>query len=256
MLGKTFSTAALGAVADATEADLEPAAAGLVAQGDPVGRRPILARPSAASTASSRTSSHGSPTRRSRARAQGAPPRGGRYLEGVGARGDGDRRGGRGHYLDAYRAAPDADDAPRSRTRRGERLVRAASARPRWQQRRRRALLRAGAVALATRRCARAGLHERAGQMARGGEAHRWRRSAYRQALELFEASGATHGAARVSPPRRVDWQERPARAGARAMERVRRAGRRRARRRPGRAARGSSAPLLPAAPVEARRAS
>ena len=103
------------------------------------------------------------------------------------------------HYLDAYRAAPDADDAPEIKARAGELLVRAGE---------RAASLAANdeaqhcferAADLADEPLAEAALRERAGGTAydagRVEEAQRH----YERARELYEQEGQTHPAARVS---------------------------------------------------------
>ena len=103
------------------------------------------------------------------------------------------------HYLDAYRGAPDADDAPEIKARAGELLVRAGE---------RAASLAANdeaqhhferAADLADEPLAEAALRERAGGTAhaagRVDEAQRH----YERARELYEQEGQTHPAARVS---------------------------------------------------------
>ena len=103
------------------------------------------------------------------------------------------------HYLDAYRAAPDAEDAPEIKTQALEMLTRAGE---------RAASLAANeeaqnyferAAELSDDPLVEASLRERAGATAwnagraDGGAAH------LERALELYEAEGATHPAARVA---------------------------------------------------------
>ncbi len=103
------------------------------------------------------------------------------------------------HYLDAYRAAPEAEDAQEIRvearemlTRAGERAASLAAAREaqRYFEQ---------AAELADDALTSADLQERAGRMAwrrgRGEEA----RGLFEQALSIFENAGSTHPAARVS---------------------------------------------------------
>ncbi len=103
------------------------------------------------------------------------------------------------HYLEAYRAAPDAADAAEIKSKARERLARAAE---------RAASLAASeeaeryfeqAAELADDPLLRAELHERAGVMARAGG---WNDRAgihFEQAIALFEAEERSHAAARVS---------------------------------------------------------
>ncbi len=111
------------------------------------------------------------------------------------------------HYLQAYDAAPDSDDAPGIRARARDMLSRAGD---------RAASLAASdeaqryfeqAISLATEPLERADLHERAGQMAwMGGHAEPAEEHLDRAAA-LFGSEGATHRAARVSARlAEVDW--------------------------------------------------
>ena len=103
------------------------------------------------------------------------------------------------HYVDAYLAAPDDDDASGIRDRARYMLVRAAE---------RAASLAANAEAQhAYERAAelsddpleQADLHEHAGLMARTGARSDEGAAHYERAIALFEGAGATHPAARVS---------------------------------------------------------
>jgi class 3 adenylate cyclase/tetratricopeptide (TPR) repeat protein len=125
------------------------------------------------------------------------------------------------HYLDAYEAAPSDPDAGEIRTQAGKMLVRAAE---------RAASLAANAEAqsaferaieLTDDALTHAQLHERAGMSAYMGTrtddaAAHWERS-----IELFEAAGATHPAARVSARlAEVMWDRGRLEAGLESMER------------------------------------
>jgi class 3 adenylate cyclase/tetratricopeptide (TPR) repeat protein len=103
------------------------------------------------------------------------------------------------HYVDAYGAAPDADDAPEIKARAQEMLTRAGE---------RAASLAANdeaqhyferAAELSDEPLAEAALRERAGATAWVGGRPEQAQAHLERALELFEAEGATHPAARVS---------------------------------------------------------
>jgi class 3 adenylate cyclase/tetratricopeptide (TPR) repeat protein len=103
------------------------------------------------------------------------------------------------HYLDAYRSAPDDPDADEIRSTARGMLVRAAE---------RAASLAANveaqrayerALELTDEALVQAELHERAGTMARTGARADEAAAHYEQAIELFDAVGATHPAAGVS---------------------------------------------------------
>jgi class 3 adenylate cyclase/predicted ATPase len=103
------------------------------------------------------------------------------------------------HYLDAYDIAPDDPDALELRAKAGEMLVRAgeragslgASAEAQHAFER--------AATLTDDPLARAELDERAGLMAAAGARLDAAAANFERAIELFEAAGATHPAARVS---------------------------------------------------------
>ena len=103
------------------------------------------------------------------------------------------------HYVDAYRAAPDDADAEEIRTRARETLVRAAerAASLAANQEAQHAYERA--VELSDDPLEQADLHEHAGLMARTGARSEEGAAHYEQAIALFESTGATHPAARVS---------------------------------------------------------
>jgi class 3 adenylate cyclase/tetratricopeptide (TPR) repeat protein len=103
------------------------------------------------------------------------------------------------HYLDAFEAEPNADDASGIREKARDMLIRAAE---------RAASLGANAEAqrslehaieLTDERLEQAGLLERAGRMARAGGRADQAVGHYERSIALFEAEGATHPAARVS---------------------------------------------------------
>jgi tetratricopeptide (TPR) repeat protein len=112
------------------------------------------------------------------------------------------------HYLDAYRAAPDADDAPEIKLKAQEMLARAGE---------RSASLAASdeaqhyferAAELSDDSLARASLLERAGTTAwRAGRVEQ-AQAHFQGALELYEAQGRTHPAARASARLgEVEWR-------------------------------------------------
>jgi class 3 adenylate cyclase/tetratricopeptide (TPR) repeat protein len=103
------------------------------------------------------------------------------------------------HYLDAWRAAPDAEDAEEIKGTARDMLVRAAE---------RAASLGANAEAqrayeraleLTKDALVQAALHERAGMMAAAGARAEQAGQHLEQAIDLFESAGETHQAARVS---------------------------------------------------------
>jgi class 3 adenylate cyclase/tetratricopeptide (TPR) repeat protein len=113
------------------------------------------------------------------------------------------------HYLDAYRAVPDAPDAPDIKAkaagmvmRAGERAASVAAslqAQHYFEQ----------AMELIEEPLIRAELHERAGRMAWAGGRTADGRSHYEQGISLFESIGLSHPAARVSAAlAEVIWQE------------------------------------------------
>src|SRR5581483_6267451 len=103
------------------------------------------------------------------------------------------------HYLDAYRAAPDAEDAPEINLKAREMLARAGERAASLAAAREAQRYFEQAAELTDDPLLRADLHDRAGVMAlrraRADEA----RSLFEQALAEFEGSGLTHPAARVS---------------------------------------------------------
>jgi class 3 adenylate cyclase/tetratricopeptide (TPR) repeat protein len=112
------------------------------------------------------------------------------------------------HYLDAYHAAPDADDAPEIKARAQEMLTRAGE---------RAASLAANeeaqhyferAAELAEEPLAEAALRERAGATAWVAGQVDQAQSHFERALELYEEQGMTHPAARVSARLgEVEWR-------------------------------------------------
>jgi predicted ATPase/class 3 adenylate cyclase len=103
------------------------------------------------------------------------------------------------HYLDAYRAAPDDRDASDIRDRAREMLVRAAvrAASLAADEEAQHAYERA--LELSDDPVVQADMHEHAGLMARTGARPTEAAAHFERAIELFEESGATHPAARVS---------------------------------------------------------
>ena len=126
------------------------------------------------------------------------------------------------HYLDAYRAAPDDDDAADLRAKAFEMLVRAAE---------RAASLGANSEAQRTFERAveltddvlkRAELHERAGMMASIGGRQDDAAVNFERASELFVAQGASHAAARVSARvAEVSWDRGRLEQGLESMDRA-----------------------------------
>jgi class 3 adenylate cyclase len=112
------------------------------------------------------------------------------------------------HYLDAYRAAPDADDAPEIKAKAQEMLTRAGE---------RAASLAANeeaqhyferAAELSDEPLVEAALHERAGATAWVTGRVDQAQTHFERALELFEEQGSTHPAARVSARLgEVEWR-------------------------------------------------
>ena len=103
------------------------------------------------------------------------------------------------HFLEAYRLAPDAPDAPVIRRRAMEMLSRAGD---------RAASLAASSEAqryfeqaaeLADAPLIQAELHERAGRMAKLGGRYEVARQHFERSMEVFDSIGLTHPAARVS---------------------------------------------------------
>jgi class 3 adenylate cyclase/tetratricopeptide (TPR) repeat protein len=103
------------------------------------------------------------------------------------------------HYLEAYRAAPDAEDAAAIRARACEQLGRAAdrAASLAANEEARRYFEQAAELADAPR--AEAELLERAGECGRAAGKLDVASSHFERAISLFDGSGATHPAARVS---------------------------------------------------------
>jgi class 3 adenylate cyclase/tetratricopeptide (TPR) repeat protein len=103
------------------------------------------------------------------------------------------------HYVDAYAAAPEDDDAADIRTKAREMLVRAGerAASLAANLEAQRAFERA--LELIDDPLVQAELEERAGTMARTGGRAAEAAAHYERSIELFEAEGASHPAARVS---------------------------------------------------------
>ncbi len=103
------------------------------------------------------------------------------------------------HYLEAYNAAPDAEDAAELKASARDRLERAGERAASLAASEEAQRHFAQAAALADEPSAVARLLERAGEMARSGGRVEQAEGYFEQAIVLFEAEGATHPAARVS---------------------------------------------------------
>jgi class 3 adenylate cyclase/tetratricopeptide (TPR) repeat protein len=209
VLGKTFTKRALAALTSLGEADLDPLLASLVrkevlgVQADPrspehgqYGFLQDLVRHVAYETLSKRE-------RRSRhlaaaAHLQSAFPEEEEVVEVVAS-----------HYLDAYRAAPDADDAEEIKAKAREMLTRAGDRAASLAAAREAQRYFEHAAELADDVLARAALHDQAGRMAwRRGRAEE-ARGLMERAQAAFEAAGLSHPAARVSAKlAEIDFRE------------------------------------------------
>src|SRR5439155_2439778 len=112
------------------------------------------------------------------------------------------------HYLDAYRAAPDATDAAETKAKASEALVRAGhrAASLAANEEAQRYFEQAAELADAPGR--RAELLERAGQMAWMGGRAEQAGEHFEEAMELFGSEGQQHPAARLSARlAEVDWK-------------------------------------------------
>ena len=199
VLGKTFTKGALAALADDDPALYDPVLAALVRkevlsiQADPrspehgqYGFLQDLMRRVAYDTLSKRE-------RRIRHLAAAA------HLEAAAADDDELVEVLAAHYLDAFEAAPDADDADAVRGRARELFVRAAEraeslGAPGEAQR-----YFAQAAGLAGDGRSRAGLLDRAGQMATRAGLAEEAQARFEEAIALYDAAGDTHAAARVT---------------------------------------------------------
>jgi class 3 adenylate cyclase/tetratricopeptide (TPR) repeat protein len=111
------------------------------------------------------------------------------------------------HLLEAYRAAPDAEDAPAIRARAREFLVRAGQRAASLAATEEAQRYFERAAELSDDPGATAELLERAGRTASAGGRAQDARAHFESAHSLFEAEGATHAAARVSAYlAEVDW--------------------------------------------------
>ena len=111
------------------------------------------------------------------------------------------------HYLDAYRLAPDADDAAEVKSRAREKLVQAGERSASLAAAEEARLYFEEALSLADDADTRAVLEERAGQMASWAGQFEVARSYFERAIESLDASGRTHASARVE---RATWGSRP----------------------------------------------
>ena len=199
VLGKTFARAGLVALSGLSEEELEPLLGSLVrkevlsVQADPrspehgqYGYLQDLVRHVAYETLSKRE-------RRARHLAAAA------HLGSVFAEEDEVAEVIASHYVAAYEAAPDADDAPEIKDKAGGALVRAAERAAALAAATEAHRYFAQAAALADDSLAEAELRERAGQMAMAAGQRADAREAYERAMALLEQSEETHAAARVS---------------------------------------------------------
>ncbi|HVC86232.1 MAG TPA: adenylate/guanylate cyclase domain-containing protein [Gaiellaceae bacterium] len=200
VLGKSFTRTGLTALTGLPEAELEPILGSLIrkevlsVQADP--RSPERGQYSFLQDLLQRVAYETLSRGDRKARHLSAA----RYLEEVFGATDSEAIGVvAAHYLDAYRAAPEAEDASEIRAKAREMLVRAG---------RRAAALGASAEAeryflqaaeLTEGTLARAELHEEAGRAAQMGGRNDAAVSAFEQAIELYTSEGATHRAASVT---------------------------------------------------------
>jgi class 3 adenylate cyclase/tetratricopeptide (TPR) repeat protein len=208
VLGKTFAKPALAAVSGATEPELEPLLVSLVrkeilfVQADP--RSPERGQYGFIQDLVRKIAYDTQPRRERKARHLAAAA----HLESVwGQDEDEIVEILAAHYLDAFRAAPDAPDAPEIQAKAAGRLARAgeraaslaatAEAQRYFEQ----------AIEFTPAPVAQAELHERAGVVAwRGGRVDR-AAAHYEQAVSLFESQGLTHPSARVAARlAEIDW--------------------------------------------------
>jgi class 3 adenylate cyclase/tetratricopeptide (TPR) repeat protein len=103
------------------------------------------------------------------------------------------------HYLEAYRVDPEADDAPEIRTKALELLARAGERASSLAASEEAQRYFEQAAALAEDPLSQARLFERSGEMARLGGRFEEAGSRFEQAVELFEAEGRSHAAARAA---------------------------------------------------------
>ena len=103
------------------------------------------------------------------------------------------------HYLAAYEAAPDADDAPAIRARAGDRLARAGERAASLGANEEAQRYFAQAAELEVDDVTKASLHEQAGRMAWRGARTAEARTLLDRAAAVFEAQGLTRRSARVS---------------------------------------------------------
>ncbi len=103
------------------------------------------------------------------------------------------------HFLEAYRAAPDDDDAAAIKATASERLTRAAERAASLAANEEAQRYFADAAGLADEPLTRAELLERAGEMARTGARFDEAEAMFEQAIALLETEGHIHPAARVS---------------------------------------------------------
>jgi class 3 adenylate cyclase/tetratricopeptide (TPR) repeat protein len=103
------------------------------------------------------------------------------------------------HYLEAYRAAPEADDAAEIKAKARDRLARAGERAASLVAHEEALRYFEQAADLSDEPLARAGLQERAGEMAEEGGRPDEAAARFEDAIALLEGEGRSHGAARVS---------------------------------------------------------
>jgi class 3 adenylate cyclase/tetratricopeptide (TPR) repeat protein len=103
------------------------------------------------------------------------------------------------HYLDAYRAAPEAEDSDEIRTKARDKLARAGDRAASLAAAREAQRYFEQAAELTDHEVTGAGLYVRAGQMAARRGKNEDARELYERAHAIFEAAGQSHPAARVS---------------------------------------------------------
>jgi class 3 adenylate cyclase/tetratricopeptide (TPR) repeat protein len=126
------------------------------------------------------------------------------------------------HYLDAYEAAPDDPDAASLRSISSRMLVRAAERAASLGANAEAQRAFARAVELADDDLLRAELHERAGAMAAVGGRAEEAAAHFERSIQLFEGSAATHPAARVSARlAEISWERGRIEQGLERMDRA-----------------------------------
>ncbi|MGH2769103.1 MAG: hypothetical protein ACRDJF_01050, partial [Actinomycetota bacterium] len=219
VLGKTFSIPALSAVAAIHENDLELRLDSLV-------QKEILGPPSSEGGPYSflqdlvREVAHDRLSRQDRKALHLAAAS---YLStGWGGHEDENVEVVSSHHLQAYRAAPEDVDAYEIKARAGEMLVRAGHRAASLAATEKAQRYFDQAAELADDSLTKAGILERAGEMALRGDRASQAEERFKQAISLFEAADQTHPAARVSARQaEVEWQTERLQDGIERMEKA-----------------------------------